>query len=538
MRGTGRRTLVGGLGLLAVLALLVTGCSVGPSHRPPVAVRGSAMASPPPDASAATDPDALPPLLPQRPRLQGRDYTDCTADVLQAVAAAGFALPPGRALKAGCGRLDVDTDPLQRSLGTSRLEVIRVGAADAPDSRPPLVVVGDSATGGSARVAVQLATAVSADVLHAFQLIGLDRRGSGADLLDCGPTETRALVVDAEGTVGTQATDPAALDSLLEQARGIVSECYLQLDAALGSVRSAATADDLERLRLELRINRLNVLGIGDGASAAAVWAAAHPEAVGRVVLDSPVDLVTDEPDRSEARAAAAEAAFTAFATACLSWGSCPLGGDPRAAVTGLLTALQDRPLAGADGERLTPGIALTAIRSGLAEPARWPALAAGLATAGSGDPAGLFPFIAPVLGDRGSFDGELATSCNDAGRRFTPIEAGQLAERWAAQYPMFGAAAARRLLTCAPWPATRSTSTVAALPATAPPLLVVGTAANPRGGQAEARKVADTLGRSRYIGWQGAGAGAYPRSSCITSLVDKMLVGGALPQANTVCPA
>ena len=76
----------------------------------------------------------------------------------------------------------------------------------------------------------------------------------------------------------------------------------------------------------------------GDGATALADWARAHPRAVGRLVLDGPSDPTVDEPDRSEARAKSTEAAFDAFAQRCTSRSTCPLGADPRTAVTALVT--------------------------------------------------------------------------------------------------------------------------------------------------------------------------------------------------------
>lgn len=518
--------------IVALLGVLVlAACSVGPSQRPPVAVRGETTSGPPPTTAAVpADPDALPAPQDQDPLV---DYADCTADTVEAVTAAGFPVPPGRALSASCGELSVSTDPAHPAAGASRLGVLRVGAADAPRTRPALVVVGDSAGGGSARSAGRLATLVSDAVLAQYQLVGLDRRGTGSDLIDCAPPEARAAITDTPPVGGA-----ADLGPLLEQARAVVQDCYLLLDNTISSYRTASTAGDLEQLRTALRVDRLDVVGIGDGATAVAAWAAAHPRSVGRVVLDSPVDLVSDEPERSEARAGAAEATFDAFAAACVARGGCPLGPDPRAAVAGVVTGLGTRPLASADGDRLTAGGALAALRAGLGEPARWPALAAGLAAAGSGDPTGLIAFLAPVLGAGGTFDDELATTCNDTTRRLAPPEVAELADRWSRQYPLFGAAAAQRLLACGPWPASTGAPTLTALPADTPPVLVLGTAADPRAPQDGSRRVAQLLGRSSFVGWQGAGQGAYPRNACVTALVEQVLVAGSIPRDGTVCPA
>ncbi|MFR9807245.1 alpha/beta fold hydrolase [Pseudonocardia sp. RS010] len=518
--------------IVALLGVLVlAACSVGPSQRPPVAVRGEVTTGPPPTTETPpADPDALPAPQEQDPLI---DYADCTTDTVEALAAGGHPVPPGRSLTASCGELSVDTEPARPGAASTRLGVLRVGAAAAPRTRPALVVVGDSAGGGSARAAGRLATLVSDAVLARYQLIGLDRRGTGSDLIDCSPPEARAAITDTPPTGGD-----ADLGALLEEGRSVVQDCYLLLDSTISSYRTASTAADLEQLRASLRVDRLDVVGLGDGATAVAAWASAHPQAVGRVVLDSPVDLVSDEPERSEARAGAAEAAFDAFAAACVARGGCPLGDDPRTAVAGVVSGLGARPLASADGDRLTAGGVVTALRSGLREPARWPALAAGLAAAGAGDPTRLIAFLAPVLGGGGTFDGALATACNDTTRRLAPSEVARLADRWSRQYPLFGAAAAQGLLACGPWPASTDAPTITALPADTPSVLVLGTAADPRAPQDGARRVAQLLGRSSFVGWQGAGQGAYPRNACVTALVEEVLVAGSIPRDGTVCPA
>jgi pimeloyl-ACP methyl ester carboxylesterase len=512
--------------------LLLAGCALGPSQRPPVAVRGAQPAGAPSStAPAAADPNALPVPEPQDPLI---DFADCTRDTLEAVAAAGYPVPAGRALSASCGQMRVDPTPGPPRRGTARwVGVVRVSAADAPRNRPALVVVGDSQAGGSARLAARLATLVSDDVLRTYQLVGIDRRGTGSDLLDCAPSDARAALTDVPPVAGD-----AVLAGLLEDARTVVQDCYLSLDNGIGTYRSAATAQDLETLRAQLRTSRLDVLGVGDGATAVGAWAAANPAAVGRVVLDSPVDLTAPEPDRTEARTAAAETAFDAFAAACLAGGNCPLGPDPRTAVAGVVAGLDRRPLASADGERLTAGGAVAALRAGLPDPARWPALAAGVAAAGAGDPAGLFAFLAPVLGDGGTFDAALATSCNDASQRLAPPQVAVLADRWSRQYPLFGAAAAHRLLACGPWPTAPAAVDLRPLPTDAAPLLVLGTAGDAGAPVTGSQRVAQLLGHTAFVRWEGAGQGAYPRNACVTGLVEQVLVGGSLPRDGTVCPA
>jgi pimeloyl-ACP methyl ester carboxylesterase len=512
--------------VLAGLALLVAGCTVGPSQRPPVAVRGESMPAPP----APTTPPAAPEFLPE-PTAQSPSIPlfECTDEVLGRLPA----LPPaGRTLQVECGEIDVPADYEQPGRGRVSLNVLSVATPGAPADRPPLLVLGDTAGEASALAAVQLAGQVQPGVLERFRLIGLDRRGAGADLLDCAPTDARAAIVDADLT----GSGDQELARLLEEARSVVQECTITLDGGLGTFRTNATSTDVEALRAALGVPRLSAIGVGDGAAALAGWARMFPQAVGRVVLDSPPHPTLDEPGLSESRAAAAEAAFDAFAVNCTAQPACPLGADPRAAVRGLLDRLHVRPLAAADGRRLTAGGAVNALLVGLAQPDGWPALAGAAAALGAGDPTALLDVLEPVAGTSGRFDTMLATACNDSRNRLAPGEVADLFGRWRASYPIFGGTLALHLLACAPWP-TGGPPPPDGPAAGAPPILVIGGAADPRNPADGARQTADSLASARYLSWQGAGTGSYPRTACVRSVVDADLLGGVIPQPEILCP-
>lgn len=511
--------------VLVGVCVVIAGCSVGPSQRPPVAVRGDAMPAPTAaPGTAAPTPDMLPDLEPQNASIP---FHDCTADTL-----ATLRTPSSRSLRFECGELSVPADPAAPQLGAVSMGVLRAGLADAPKNRPPLLVLGDSAGDASARVAALLAEQVSPDLLGQFTLVGMDRRGAGADRLDCAPSDARAALVDADPAQSS----PGDLTDLLEQARAVVQECNLTLDSTLSTVRSASTASDVDLLRAALGVGRLSAIGIGDGAGALATWAGTVPRAVGRLVLDGPPQPGLDEPDRSEAQAKAAEAAFDAFAVSCTAQPGCVLGATPRTTVTGLVTALRSRPLATADGRRLTAGSAVTAIRAKLGEPRDWPALTAAIAAAGTGDPAPLLGLLDPLAGPRGRFDGALATACNDTRNRLSPAQISELATRWSRTYPLFGGTAALGLLDCAPWP-TGGRAPAATSSDGAPPMLVLGTAGDPRDPLDGSRRASDALPTARFLSWLGTGTGAYPRTPCVAGVVDAMLVDGTVPQAGTLCP-
>jgi pimeloyl-ACP methyl ester carboxylesterase len=512
------------LGALLAVGLLA-GCTVGPSTRPPVAVRADLPAPP------RMTPGAPVPLPPPEPQHATLPVSDCTPSMLGAL---DVPVPTDRTLRADCGTLTVPLDPAQPALGTVTLGVVRAGLADVPGrtplaARPPLLVLGDTATDPTARRAVRLAAQVPTYLLAQYAIIGLDRRGAGTDTLDCTDQSQRNALVDA---------DPLALDATvpLERARAVVQACNVALDGQLSGFSSAAAADDIEAVRQSLGVARLSAVGTGDGATALAGWARAHPRAVGRLVLDGPSDPTVDEPQRSEARAKSAEAAFDAFAQRCTARSSCSLGADPRTAVTALITSLRGRPLAAPDDRLLTAGAAVTAIRVALGEPTTWNALADALQAARAGDPVPLLTVLAPTLGQRGRYDAALATDCNDTRNRIAPAQIQDLARKWQAAYPLFGGSFAADLVACAPWP-TGGTGPQAPAPPDLPPLTVIGSAAGPRAPMDAARAVAQSLPSAVFLGWQGAATGAFPRTQCVSSVVDNMLVDGKLPDPSTLCP-
>jgi hypothetical protein len=139
-------------------------------------------------------------------------------------------------------------------------------------------------------------------------------------------------------------------------------------------------------------------------------------------------------------------------------------------------------------------------------------------------------------VGPSPRFQVENSTSCNDSQRRLAPGEIGDVAQRWTTAYPTFGSTFALRLLACAPWPTGRAAPLTGQAEA-APPILVIGTAADPRGALDGSRRTADSLATARFISWQGAGTGAYPRTPCVSGLVDGMLLDGVVPDSGTLCP-
>ena len=516
--------------LLAVLALLACSCAVGPSSRPPVAVRGSGTGSGAPEPPPRPVPQGPQVPVPDVGDASGVDFIDCTDD-MQAVLP--VPIPAGRALRFECADMPVDTDSDNGRRRQSSIGLMRVSLTDQPaQARPPLLVLGDSDGETGTLRAARLAAQVPLPLLQHFTLVGMDRRGEGTSRLDCAPPDVREDILDTDLT----SPDPTVADRLLDDAREVVQECYLTEGDTLTRYDTGDTAQDVERARALLGVRTLSALGLGDGARALEVWAQNSPSSVGRIVLDAPPDPTQDSIGAAEARATAAEAAFDAFGQACAARPGCPLGANARGAVSQLADQLRGRPQTGPDGEQLTASAMLHAVLIGLDDPEGWPALASAIASARAGSPPGLLQYLDQLLGLNGRFDLALATRCNDTTQRVSPPQVTALVGKWRAAHPLFGALMAQQLLLCTAWPVPSDPAKVGPA-AAAPPMLVLTTAVSPRVPEQGYQRAADQLGPARVVNWEGAGRGAYPRTPCVTAAANALWVDGTVPRASVLCP-
>ncbi len=268
-------------GLLLGVAALLAGCTVGPSQRPPVAVRGENMPAPPPPAG-------------DRPRsgAAARARTRVPGAWSSATAPARWPPPCPPRRTACCG----STAPCSPSRPTPQqpgsgpdADRADAGRARRRPGRPPAAArrrrQRHPAVGDRRRRARR--AGARRRCCGSYSLVGVDRRGAGIDDLDCGPAVARSAFVNIDP--GGDGALPQ-LNLLLEQARMVVQDCYLVHSGALSGYRTASTAADVEQVRAALGVTRLSALGVGDGATAVSMWARTHPGAVGRVVLDGPPD--------------------------------------------------------------------------------------------------------------------------------------------------------------------------------------------------------------------------------------------------------
>lgn len=522
--------------LLLLLAVLLAGCAVGPSRRPPVATVNSDEPAAPAPSSAlppAPPPSLLPPLIASSPQL---DFTECTAGQLSRLG--GAAVFGGRDLRLGCATVPVGGGYASGSAtSAAEVDVTRVSLGPAPTvPTVPIAVLGDPGRRTGTEQAVRLAARAPTELLDGRTLYGIDVRGASAGGVDCITPSTRAAIADADPA----AADPAALAPLAAAAATAARTCSQLLEDSLTEYDTATDADDLDEVRRALGAVRLHAVGLGGGAATLARWAQDHPEQQGRLVLDALPDPTAAAGLTADQRGDAARRALDAFAQNCVATG-CALGADPRGAVADLVARLRSAPLVApptatgsVPGRRVTAGTVVSVLVPRLGDPDTWPTLASALAGARAGDPTGVLA-LAEQTENEGGFDLGLVSACNDEAERPTIDQVAQAAARARAADPVFGGWFVQRALVCSSWPVP--TEPPAPFAGTAVPTVLLGTSADPLVPLAESQRVAAGMQGSALVSWLGTGHGAYPATPCISGVVDDYLLREDVPREETVCP-
>jgi pimeloyl-ACP methyl ester carboxylesterase len=505
------------MAMLVVAGAVLSACTAGPSSRPDIVTNDG-------DAPATT-PSVARSEVPQLENTETSiPWRSCSGEVQTALDAQR--LPAW--LPIDCGRVNGVLDsPYAPDRDTARIQLLRAGKGPAP-----IVVVNDVDGLPGTVYAARLAATLPQDFFTRFQLIGMDRRGTGnSDAANCVPQNVRRAMVEP---------DPAALDvaGWLESAQTAGQQCAIALEKQLPAFDTWRTSADLDVLRSALGTVRLNAIGHGEGSRVVSMFADRFPERVGRVVLDGVPDPTADAQIALEGVAKGAEAAWDAFAADCVQRG-CELGRDPERTLLELLGQVRSAPIDGPELD-LTAGTVLHAVVTGLSDRKAWPALSAALDKARDGDGSGVVSLLAAkVLGNEdqaATLDGTLVTTCNDTKTRLSPEQITTAGDDWQKQFPIFGGLSAARLAYCAPW-----TVPDHPLPTPtgrgAPPILVLGTASDAITPLEGTQRATQQLDSGVLVTWQGGGHGALGFSPCATSAAVKFLTDAAVPRDGTVCP-
>jgi pimeloyl-ACP methyl ester carboxylesterase len=507
--------------LLIGTLLTVTACSAGPSQRPPVATSGGTRQAAP--VVAAPQGTSVPSLGP--PANATLRWHDCTT---RTVAELGTS---ASGTKFSCTTAQVPLNNPDAVLpGQAHIALLSVGTG-----RIPLVVLNGAGGEPGTEFAARLALRLPPPLLSTFRIIGMDQSGTGqSDAPQCVPAPDRQTIVGFD----PDATGQDALGRLANAANAAMQGCLGALPDRLQSYNPSQTAADLEQLRILLGVPKLHAVARGNASQALITYAHRYPASAGRMVLDGIPDATLNGIASTDKQAQSAEATFDAFAANCTQNG-CPLGSNPRQAVTSLIQRTRATPLA-APGGPVSAGDITEAVLLGLGDQSRWAELTSALAAGIRGDGAPLAAMTAPLVnsapGAPARLDAQLINGCDSTSFRLPTQLAASTATDWVHDYPLFGGLFAQRLIRCSTWPLPQQ-APVTSAPGI-PPVMVISTANDPVTPASGTVAMAAQLPSAALTNWQGAGDGALGQSDCVDEAVSQYLIEGTPPVNNMVCPA
>jgi pimeloyl-ACP methyl ester carboxylesterase len=278
----------------------------------------------------------------------------CVVTLASATAFAATIAPPATAASntglsswRGCGAslqcatLTVPVDYSRPDGEQVDLAVARVRATPPGEGIGSLVFnfggPGDAGAETLAGFAQQIPSAVRAR----YDLVSFDPRGTGRSRpVECVDDATADRLNAVDPTPDSEADLRAMYDGTYDPV-DVVERCIARNGAWLAQLGSRNVARDLDRLRVALHEDTLSFVGYSYGTVIGAVYAQMFPEHVGRMVLDSPVDLSADAVEELRGNSAGFEQALDDFLADCAKHTGCSFRnhGDP----TGALAALQRR---------------------------------------------------------------------------------------------------------------------------------------------------------------------------------------------------
>jgi pimeloyl-ACP methyl ester carboxylesterase len=378
---------------------------------------------------------------------------------------------------------------------------------------------------------------LDAAALPAYDLIGWDPRGTG-DSTPVVCSDDRAI--DDLRALDYSPDDEAEEQALLNGWLDFGEACMAGSGQLLLHISTQDTVADLDLLRQLFGAPTLNYLGYSYGTYIGALYADTYPEKVGRLVLDSPVNLTDDE---SITQTGGFEAAFVRFTKWCAATATCPLGSDADAIVEstqGLLNHLDHAPLP-VDDRLLTQSLAVDGVARYLySDASAYPALTHALAQALAGDGRTLLE-SADSLWERqsgtysGLFSAFNAIRCRD--HPDTGID-GAFAE-WLASArdaPLFGTAGGLDVA-CVQWPVLADPEPDITV-TDAPPILIVGSTGDSATPYEYALWMAERIASATLVTYDGPGHATYGnnRSRCVDDTVEAYLNTGVVPGNHVVC--
>ena len=348
-------------------------------------------------------------------------------------------------------------------------------------------------------------------------IVFVDQRGTGKSAsLECAEPKRESLVEQA---------DPDAQFKLLMRCKAeLLRRPFIKAESDLGFFTTTLAMQDLDAVRRQLGVARIDLVGVSYGTRAALEYMRQFPEAVRRAVLDgvAPSDMALPTSASTDSQAAL-ESVFTACVAQPACAGTYPqLRADWAALLAGLPRPVQAaHPLSGTP-ERftLTRDMTLAAVRGALYAPATAAALPAALTAAAAGRYEALVGMAALLSSHKGlglSTGMHFSVVCaEDLPRLERSIDApgADFGNEQAAMY--------RRA--CSAWPRGAVPEAYYRIPPSATPTLLLSGGADPATPPRHGERVARALGpAARHVIVPNAGHGTLG-VGCMTDVLYRFI--------------
>ncbi|GAB07748.1 pimeloyl-ACP methyl ester carboxylesterase [Gordonia amarae] len=484
------------------VAITLAGCATGPDPGPDL-VTGDDGSGAPTTSESATP--AVPAVTAPTEDLAWSDCAKTTTDT--------FGLRPAAGTRIECATLDSPVDPDRQDGDSLTVSLTRVRNARTPAGAVPVVLT----TGSdfpSTLGALLIATGPGKSLLDTNPVVAINRRGlPGSGDVDC-LTRTERDTLAANGQVDTARDIAARIETLTAAASSGSDGCTEALDPTQLNFSIGEAASDIETLRRAWKVDRLALLGIGEGSDVVLAYSSRYGGRAGRIILDTPTAFGKPAKDRAQLTAGGVQTALQAFAQRCTAAGTCPLGDDPLATLTRVLADARAGRLGSLSDAQVLSAIT-TSLATAPSSAATIRQTATMVAAAADGN---LRPMTAAAehAADLRTSDGQLLSRCNDVTGTVGQNEIPALVTRWSKQYPLTGTDAAMTLLRCSGWGSAPPTKAPSDLPV-AP--VVLNTTDDPVNGGQGAKELNATLLRAGVtpisVTLEGLGYSTLANSNC-----------------------
>ncbi|VEI13144.1 alpha/beta hydrolase [Trueperella bialowiezensis] len=382
----------------------------------------------------------------------------------------------------------------------------------------------------------------SDDLLKHFDVIGFDPRGVGDSApVDCLSDADLAAYLDTAhpDTPEGEAQERADVDRL-------VAGCKENTGDLLEFVGTREAAQDMDVMRHVLGDPRLYYVGYSYGTTLGGMYAELFPQNVGRMILDGAVDDAIPNFEQNLAQAKGFEQALDAYIEYCIDGGDCALGGTPeeaRATVARLFDEIGANPVPAGDRQLTEAGL-FYGVAAPLYDDTSWFLLDSAFDQLIKENNGEIFLLLFDLYMSRqgdtftsNMTEANWAINCADTVVEGDEAEWEKLADKMAAEAPIFGKAMGYSQYLCAQMPGGLDEPMGPFVAKGSEPIVVVGTTGDPATPYEWSQAFADKMDNAVFVTWEGEGHTAYGRAGdCIGKPLDAYMLRGEVPDDGLRC--